>query len=48
MTAEPDGRSVLRLRFTCSELADWSQTDLRRLPLYLGKTPLPAAPSISG
>ncbi|MBC4923772.1 type VI secretion system baseplate subunit TssF [Klebsiella quasipneumoniae] len=37
MTAEPDGRSVLRLRFTCSELADWSQTDLRRLPLYLGE-----------
>lgn len=37
MTAEPDGRSALRLRFTCSELADWSQTDLRRLPLYLGE-----------
>ena len=37
MTAEPDGRSVLRLRFTCSELADWSQTDLRRLSLYLGE-----------
>ncbi len=30
MTAEPDGRSALRLRFACSELADWSQTDLRR------------------
>ena len=29
MTAEPDGRSALRLRFACSELADWSQTDLR-------------------
>ena len=29
MTAEPDGRSALRLRFA-SELADWSQTDLRR------------------
>ena len=37
MTAEPDGRSALRLRFACSELADWSQTDLRRLPLYLGE-----------
>ena len=37
MTAEPDGRSVLRLCFTCSELADWSQTDLRRLALYLGE-----------
>ncbi|MBC2862892.1 type VI secretion system baseplate subunit TssF [Klebsiella pneumoniae] len=29
MTAEPDGRSALRLRFACSELANWSQTDLR-------------------
>ncbi|PXI47293.1 type VI secretion system baseplate subunit TssF [Klebsiella quasipneumoniae] len=37
MMAEPDGRSALRLRFTCSELTDWSQTDLRRLPLYLGE-----------
>ncbi|HCI6776047.1 TPA: type VI secretion system baseplate subunit TssF [Klebsiella quasipneumoniae subsp. quasipneumoniae] len=37
MMAEPDGRSALRLRFACSELADWSQTDLRRLPLYLGE-----------
>lgn len=37
MTTEPDGRSVLRLRFTCSGLADWSQVDLRRLPLYLGE-----------
>jgi|GEM_PF-5946849 len=37
MTAEPDGRSALRLRFACSELADWSQTDLRHLALYLGE-----------
>lgn len=37
MTAEPYGRSALRLRFACSELADWSQTDLRRLALYLGE-----------
>ncbi|MBF2727143.1 type VI secretion system baseplate subunit TssF [Klebsiella pneumoniae] len=37
MTAEPDGRSALRLRLACSELADWSQTDLRRLALYLGE-----------
>ncbi len=37
MTTEPDGRSVLRLRFTCSGLADWSQVDLRRLPFYLGE-----------
>ncbi|WP_422732277.1 type VI secretion system baseplate subunit TssF [Leclercia pneumoniae] len=37
MTTEPDGRSVLRLRFTCSGQADWSQVDLRRLPMYLGE-----------
>ena len=32
---EPDGRSLLRLRFTCGALTDWSQIDLSRLPLYL-------------
>lgn len=32
---EPDGRSVLRLRFACGELADWSTIDLSQLPLYL-------------
>ncbi|WP_017518344.1 type VI secretion system baseplate subunit TssF [Pseudomonas nitroreducens] len=32
---EPDGRSVLRLRFSCGSLADWKQIDLSRLPLYL-------------
>mgnify|MGYP003182659207 FL=1 len=32
---EPDGRSVIRLRFECSELADWGQIDLSRLPIYL-------------
>ncbi|MGH8380157.1 type VI secretion system baseplate subunit TssF [Pseudomonas sp.] len=32
---EPDGRSVLRLRFACGKLTDWSQVDLSRLPLYL-------------
>lgn len=31
----PDGRSVLRLRFTCGPLTDWKQLDLSRLPLYL-------------
>lgn len=35
VTSEPDGRSVLRLRFTCGTLADWKQIDLSRLPLYL-------------
>lgn len=33
---EPDGRSVIRLRFACGPLVgDWSQIDLSRLPLYL-------------
>jgi type VI secretion system protein ImpG len=32
---ETDGRSVLRLRFTCAEMADWDQVDLSRIPLYL-------------
>ena len=32
---EPDGRSVLRLRFACGALTDWSKIDLSRLPLYL-------------
>ncbi|MND60180.1 hypothetical protein D3C80_514020 [compost metagenome] len=32
---EPDGRSVLRLRFACGALAAWDELDLSRLPLYL-------------
>lgn len=32
---ETDGRSVIRLRFDCSALADWREVDLRQLPLYL-------------
>ncbi|WP_152227550.1 type VI secretion system baseplate subunit TssF [Pseudomonas sp. SCB32] len=35
VTSEPDGRSVLRLRFVCSPMANWSEIDLSRLPLYL-------------
>lgn len=35
LDVEPDGRSVIRLRFECGELADWSRIDLSRLPLYL-------------
>ncbi|MDU7480327.1 MAG: type VI secretion system baseplate subunit TssF [Hafnia alvei] len=35
LSTEPDGRSVIRFRFECSELADWAQIDLSRLPLYL-------------
>nr|WP_262417441.1 type VI secretion system baseplate subunit TssF [Pseudomonas sp. SH10-3B] len=41
---EPDGCSVLRLRFACGALTDWSQIDLSRLPLYLNAdTPLASA-----
>ncbi|WP_434611343.1 type VI secretion system baseplate subunit TssF [Pseudomonas sp. D2-30] len=32
---EPDGRSLLRLRFVRSASVPWSQIDLSRLPLYL-------------
>ncbi|KOY60233.1 type VI secretion protein ImpG [Photorhabdus heterorhabditis] len=32
---EPDGRSVIRLRFDCGKMVDWRQVDLSRLPLYL-------------
>ena len=32
---EPDGRSLLRLRFACGALTDWSQIDLSCLPLFL-------------
>ncbi len=44
LATEPDGRSVIRLRFQCSELADWQQVDLRRLSLYLNAdTPVSSA-----
>ncbi|MEB0864613.1 type VI secretion system baseplate subunit TssF [Citrobacter youngae] len=33
--AEPDGRSVIRMRIKCNPQMDWSQTDLTRLSLYL-------------
>ncbi|NAT57957.1 type VI secretion system baseplate subunit TssF [Pseudomonas syringae pv. actinidifoliorum] len=32
---EPDGHSLLRLRFACGASTDWSQIDLSRLPLYM-------------
>ncbi|MBK4714187.1 MULTISPECIES: type VI secretion system baseplate subunit TssF [Tenebrionibacter/Tenebrionicola group] len=35
LATAPDGRSVIRLRFACSELADWRCIDMARLPLYL-------------
>ncbi|HDX8854498.1 TPA: type VI secretion system baseplate subunit TssF [Klebsiella michiganensis] len=44
ISTEPDGRSLLRLRFECSPLADWSRIDLSRIPLYLnGDAPLACA-----
>lgn len=44
VASEPDGRSVIRLRFQCSELADWQQVDLSRLSLYLNAdTPVSSA-----
>ncbi len=35
LATEPDGRSVIRLSFQCSEMIDWSQTSLNALSLYL-------------
>lgn len=44
LTNEPDGRSVIRLRFTTSDIIDWSQTHLGALPFYLaGDIPTTAA-----
>ena len=35
MLTEPDGRSLMRIRFACSPQTDWSQADLKRLSIYL-------------
>ncbi|HHW4415300.1 type VI secretion system baseplate subunit TssF [Citrobacter freundii] len=35
LDTDPDGRSVIKLRFSCGELADWQQVDLSRLAFYL-------------
>ncbi|HFK3785803.1 TPA: type VI secretion system baseplate subunit TssF [Klebsiella oxytoca] len=35
MSTEADGRSLIRLRFECSSLADWSRIDVSCVPLYL-------------
>lgn len=35
LTTEPDGRSVIRVSFRCSDTIDWTQTDLSRLSFYL-------------
>lgn len=34
LATDPDGRSVITLRFNCSHLADWSRVDLSHIPLY--------------
>jgi type VI secretion system protein ImpG len=39
LAQEPDGRSVIRLRFSCGALSQWGQMDLRRIPLYLNAAP---------
>ncbi|MHC6225426.1 type VI secretion system baseplate subunit TssF [Pseudomonas sp. X10] len=32
---ELDGRALLRFRFACGRMVDWSQVDLRHIPLFL-------------
>lgn len=34
LSTDPDGRSVISLRFSCSHLADWSRVDLSQIPFY--------------
>ncbi|WGL81353.1 type VI secretion system baseplate subunit TssF [Enterobacter cloacae] len=34
LSTDPDGRSVISLRFSCSHLADWSCVDLSQIPFY--------------
>ncbi|MFK8257997.1 type VI secretion system baseplate subunit TssF [Erwinia sp. AnSW2-5] len=34
LTTDADGRSVVRLRFACSSLVDWSRIDLSLIPFY--------------
>lgn len=34
LATDPDGRSVITLRFNCSHLADWSRVDLSQIPFY--------------
>jgi type VI secretion system protein ImpG len=38
LSTDPDGRSVISLRFNCSHLADWSRVDLSQIPFYLTLT----------
>lgn len=34
LATDTDGRSVITLRFNCSQLTDWSRVDLSHIPLY--------------
>lgn len=34
LSTDAEGRSVVRLRFACSSLADWSRVDLSLIPFY--------------
>lgn len=34
LATDTDGRSVITLRFTCSQLTDWRRVDLSHIPLY--------------
>ncbi|MEI9613655.1 type VI secretion system baseplate subunit TssF [Atlantibacter hermannii] len=44
LSTDPDGRSVVTLRFDCSKLADWSRIDLACIPFYFNAdTPLACA-----
>ncbi|MEQ4924999.1 type VI secretion system baseplate subunit TssF [Proteus hauseri] len=35
LTTEPDGRSIIRLKFQCSEMINWSEINLTKLSFYL-------------
>lgn len=35
VSTQPDGRSVITLRFECGPLASWNDIDISRIPLYL-------------
>lgn len=35
LTAEPDGRSIIRLKFQCSEMINWEEVNFHRLSFYL-------------
>lgn len=41
---EPDGRSIIRIRFNCGSLSEWSDINIHSLPIYLNAdTPISSA-----